>query len=163
MFILVLLSLDIVYHLTIQRVFITLFFCMKKETEKLNPKQEAFCQLYVSGDKDFFGNWVQSYIEVYEPDQSKPWWYKVACSSASRLLSNEKVFNRINDLLEEHWLNDQFVDKQLLYLIKQHADNSSKISAIREYNKLKQRIVSRQEIEVKWSSVKDLTFDEDIQ
>jgi hypothetical protein len=32
---------------------------------KLNPKQEQFCQLYAS-DREFFGNGVESYIEVYE-------------------------------------------------------------------------------------------------
>jgi hypothetical protein len=111
---------------------------MDKEL-KLNPKQEKFCELY-SGDEEFFGNGVQSYIEVYNPDTSKPNWYKTACSRASELLSNPKVFNRINELLEEKGLNDAFVDKQLLFVINQHADFKSKVAAIREYNQLKQRI-----------------------
>jgi hypothetical protein len=106
--------------------------------EKLNPKQEKFCQLYAS-DVEFFGNGVASYIEVYKPKQ-KGNWYKSACSSASRLLRNVKACERINELLELGGLNDQFVDKQLNFLITQHADFTNKLGAIKEYNQLKQRI-----------------------
>jgi hypothetical protein len=109
---------------------------------RLNPKQEKLCQLYAS-DREFFGNGVESYVEAYEPDQSKKNWYKTACSAASRLLRNVKVSERINELLEQGGLNDQAVDKQLSFLIAQHADFKSKLGAIREYNKLKSRIVER--------------------
>jgi hypothetical protein len=105
----------------------------------LNPKQELFCNLYAT-DREFFGNGVESYIEAYDPDTSKPNWYKSACTSASRLLSNVKVCQKINQLLEEGGLNDHFVDKQLTFLITQHADFRSKLGAIKEYNKLKARI-----------------------
>jgi hypothetical protein len=111
------------------------------EVAKLNPRQEKFCQLYVS--EEFFGNGVQTYIEVYEIDESKPNWYRSACSAASRLLSDVKVCQRINELLDDQGLNDQHVDKQLLFLVTQHADFGSKLGAIREYNKLKQRITER--------------------
>lgn len=115
---------------------------------RLNPKQEKFCQLYAS-DREFFGNGVQSYIEAYEPDQSKPNWYNTARSRASALLTNSNILRRIDELFEAAELNDQFVDKQLAKLILQDADFSSKISAIREYNKLKQRIKEKKEIHVK--------------
>ena len=39
--------------------------------EKLNLKQEEFCKLYVLADKDFFGNGVAVYVEVYKPDKTK--------------------------------------------------------------------------------------------
>lgn len=113
--------------------------------EKLNAKQELFCQLYAS-DTEFFGNGVQAYIEVYEPDQSKPNWYKTACQSASRLLSNVKVFTRINELLEVGGLNDVNVDKQMQFLINQQADFSAKLGAIKEYNKLKKRITDKLDV-----------------
>lgn len=113
----------------------------------LNLKQEEFCKLYAS-DREFFGNGAQAYIEVYEPDRTKPNWYKTACQSASRLLSNVKVCERINQLLEECGLNDQFVDKQLTFLITQHADFGNKMAAIREYNKLKARITDHSESKV---------------
>lgn len=119
---------------------------------KLNLKQEKFCQLYAS-EEEFFGNGVQAYIEAYEPDTSKPNWYKTACASASQLLSNIKVCERINQLLEEQGLNDQNVDKQLLFLINQHADFKSKVAAIKEYNKLKSRIVEKIDHTTKGESI----------
>lgn len=108
---------------------------------KLNIPQEKFCKLYVSSE--FYWNWTQSYIEAYNPDQNKINWYKTAKSNASRLLSNNNVCERINELLEEQWLNDQFVDKQLLYLITQHWDISVKMSAIKHYNALKSRVTKK--------------------
>lgn len=116
----------------------------KKNKNGLNPQQEEFCRLYAS-DAEFFGNGAQSYIEVYKPDQSSKNWYKTACARASQLLANVKVCERINQLLEEGGLNDQFVDKQLTFLVTQHADFKSKLGAIREYNKLKKRVVERME------------------
>lgn len=113
---------------------------MKKN--KLNPKEEKFCQLYAT-HREYFGNGVESYLEVYDIDRSKSNWYKTACSAASRLLRNVKVLERINELLENNVLNDQFVDKQLGLLITQNADFSNKLGAIREYNKLRQRIVDK--------------------
>lgn len=116
---------------------------MKKNKETgLMPQQEEFCRLYAT-EKEFFGNGVESYIEAYDCDKTKPNWYKSACSSASRLLSNVKISQRINAILEETGFNDTFIDKQLSFLISQHADFSSKLGAIKEYNKLKQRIVER--------------------
>ena len=120
----------------------------KKPRRRLNPKQEKFCQLYAS-DREFFGNGVQSYIEAYEPDQTKKNWYNTARARASELLTSPNVLRRIDELLELGELNDQFVDKQLAKLILQDADFSSKISAIREYNKLKQRIKEKKELYVK--------------
>lgn len=116
--------------------------------EKLDAKRELFCQLYAT-HREFFGNGVETYIEVYEPDKSKPNWYKTACSSASQLLSNIKVYTRINELLEGGGLNNVNVDKQLQMLINQHADFGSKIAAIREYNKLKQRITEKTDLTTK--------------
>jgi len=125
-------------------------------TEKLNPKQELFCELYAT-DKEFFGNGVESYLEVYDIDRTKSNWYKTACSAASRLLGNVKVIERINELLDEQGLNDAFVDKQLKFLLTQHADFSAKMNAIKEYNKLKQRITDKIDATVKGSiSLTDL-------
>jgi hypothetical protein len=127
-----------------------------EDAKKLNPKQEQFCQLYAT-EKEFFGNGVETYLEVYDVDSSKPNWYKTACSAASRLLSNVKVIERINELLDEQGLNDAFVDKQLKFLLTQHADFSAKMNAIKEYNKLRQRITDKIDHNVKGSiSLTDL-------
>lgn len=115
-------------------------------SETLTLRQEKFCQLYAL-DTRYMGNWVSAYMEVYDIDTEKKGWYKTACVCASQLLSNPKVYNRINALLEEEWLNDQFVDKQLLYVISQQGDITNKVSAIKEYNKLKQRITDKLQVD----------------
>ena len=48
-------------------------------------------------------------------------------------------------MLEEAWLNDNFVDKQMLFLISQHSDLWVKARMIEAYNKLKQRFVEKSE------------------
>lgn len=120
----------------------------EEKDERLNPKQELFCQLYAT-DREFFGNGVQTYIEVYEPDQSKPNWYKTACVCASVMLSNAKIYNRINELLQDQGLNEAFADKQLLFLMQQQADFTNKLGALKEFNKLKQRIIDRADVTTK--------------
>jgi hypothetical protein len=113
-----------------------------KTKDELNAKQLLFCELYAT-DREFFGNGTQAYIEAYDVDIRKPSKYKAAMAAASRLLSNVKICNKINELLEAGGLSDQFVDKQLVYLITQHDDKKAKMAAIREYNAMKGRIVAR--------------------
>lgn len=105
----------------------------------LTTKQEMFAQLYAS-DREFFGNGVESYAEAYNIALTDPKQYKVAAAGASRLLANVGVLERINEIMELGTLNDEFVDKQLAFVITQNADFSAKIQGIREYNKLKRRI-----------------------
>lgn len=111
-----------------------------KTDKDLRLKTEEFCMLYTSPNREFFGNWVQSYIEAYEPDRLNPNRYKNACAAASQLLTNTKVIARINELLEDWGFNDVHVDKELSFLITQHIDFGTKLWAIREYNKLKKRV-----------------------
>jgi len=116
---------------------------------KLNLRQEKFCNLYVDWDKEFFGNGVQTYLEVYylTINRSKPNWYKTATQAASRLLTNVKVCNRINELLDESGYNDEFADKQHLFLMTQCSDLKVKMRAIEHYNNKKGRI-AKTEIDV---------------
>jgi hypothetical protein len=113
----------------------------------LTLEQESFCNLFAS-DKEFFGNGVQSYIEAYNVDLSKPNAYKSAMASASRLLTNVKITKRINEIFEARGLNDCFVDKQLEKLITQDADFKSKMSAIKEYNTLKKRVIMNPQVSI---------------
>lgn len=113
----------------------------------LNLQQEEFCKLYTSSesiDRELFGNGVQCYLEVYGGEyyrlNRKPMSYLVAIASSSRLLANVKIIKRINELLEEGGFNDQNVDRQHLFLINQHADLKTKMSAIKEYNAVKKRV-----------------------
>ena len=107
----------------------------------LNEKQLLFCKLFVS--KDFFGNGTHAYAEAYNKDLEDIKQYNVCKVAASELLTKPNILTRINEELTDAGLNDNFVDKQLLFTITQNADFSSKVKAISEYNKLKQRIVTR--------------------
>ena len=113
----------------------------------LNLQQEEFCKFYTNSeavDRELFGNGVQCYLEVYGEEYrlryKRQMKYETALALASRLLTNVKVIDRVNVLLEEGGFNDQNVDKQHLFLINQHADLKTKLGAIREYNSLKSRI-----------------------
>lgn len=116
-----------------------------KSGHKLTPQQELFCELYAS-DREFFGNGVQSYVEAYSVDTTKPGWYNTAKSGASENLTKPYILERIEEIFEAHGLNDTFVDKQLEKLICQDADFRTKLGAIQEYNKMKGRITNKEEI-----------------
>jgi hypothetical protein len=111
----------------------------KTRDTTLNDKQIQFCKLFVS--KDFFGSGVESYAEAYGLDLTNQKEYNTAKVNSSKLLTNTNILLYINSELEDAGLNDNFVDKQLLFAITQNADLGSKVKAISEYNKLKQRIV----------------------
>lgn len=112
--------------------------------KELNLRQKAFCELFAS-DREFFGNGTQSYIEAYDIDTNKKGAYASARTSAYELLTKPDILKRIDELLELNGLNDQSVDKELNFLVIQKADFGSKLGAIREYNKLKQRVADRME------------------
>lgn len=131
---------------------------------ELNERQELFCQYYATYGFDTFGVGVRSYIKAYSPDQSVPNWYNVARASSSQILANVNVSQRISELLEKNGLNDEAVDSQLLFVIRQCSDLSAKVAAIREYNQLKARITKKIEtsgkIEVNTIDRTKLTDDE---
>jgi hypothetical protein len=113
------------------------------ESSELNEKQLLFCKLFVS--RDFFGNGTHAYAEAYDKDLEDVKQYNVCKVAASELLTKPNILTRINEELTDAGLNDNFVDKQLLFTITQNADFSSKVKAISEYNKLRQRIVTKVE------------------
>lgn len=121
---------------------------MEKENvdykSELNERQIAFCNFYVS--EEFLGNGVQSYIHAYNIDPNDPKSYNSAKHSASLLLDNVNVCKLINSLLDDAGLNDQFVDKRLLFLISQNEDKGTSLGAIKEYNKMKGRITDKLEV-----------------
>jgi hypothetical protein len=126
----------------------------KSKDIELNEKQKAFCKYYVS--REFFANGVEAYGEAYGLDLSQPKEYNVARTGAWRLLTKADICLYINELLDLSGLNDAFVDKQLLFTITQNADFGSKVAAIKEYNKLKSRIVEKAEL--KHSGIFDVTL-----
>ena len=105
----------------------------------LNLKQEEFCRLYVSFDKEYYGNASACYRKVYGDTEN-------AGKSAGKLLDNPKITARINELLDLEGFNDMNVDKQLLFVINQHKKLDVKVKAIQEYNKFQNRVSNKLEI-----------------
>lgn len=143
---------------------------MKKKkviTKKtLNPRQELFCRYYTQNDA-LFCNATLSYAEAYgyqletlshegvyeqqgaktvlveksEYDNS----YNICAVEGNRHLKNPNIQAKITDFLNE-MLIDKVVDSHLSSLIIQNKDLPSKVAAIREYNKLRQRITGKHDI-----------------
>ncbi len=109
----------------------------------LNAKQIEFCNLFIS--QDYLGHGTESYAEAYGCDLTDVRQYNTAKSQASKLLTKPNILEYLNKLIDVR-LNDQFVDKQLGFLIAQKSDLSVTLGGIREYNKLKQRIQDKLEI-----------------
>lgn len=107
--------------------------------KSLNIKQELFCQYFVSWDS--LWNWTKAYSLAYWKDLENPKEEKTSRSNAYKLLTNADICERISELLEKNWMNDQFVDTQLFFLINQFWDLWVKLRAISEYNKIKKRYV----------------------
>lgn len=133
-----------------------------KTKDGLNLQQEEFCKLYMSPDRELFGNGAQCYLAIYGAEyllkHKKPMSYPVAQAAASRLLSKVMVIDRINGLLEEGGLTDVNVDKQLLFLINQHADLKTKVAAIREYNAVRNRVKNKLDLTSGGKPIKNVTI-----
>jgi hypothetical protein len=146
---------------------------MKKKKEeklftKLNPKREHFCRNYTQNSQ-FYSNATLSYAfaygfdldsqshddaryEMVKDEEGKMYQKRVEkssydkmfdmCSAAgSRLLRDVKVQKRNIELLNEI-LTDENIDARLAH-IALYSDPRDSINAIKEFNKLKQRIIER--------------------
>jgi len=112
--------------------------------DKLTDKQLLFCLYYVS--EETFGNGVRSYCKAYGVNYDDAKQQGQARHSASILLDNVNISKHINNLLDGAGLNDSFIDKRLLFLISQNEDKGTALQAIKEYNKLKNRITDKVEV-----------------
>ena len=122
---------------------------MKRENQfkkGLTLKQQRFCELYTT-TTEFFGDGTASYQEAYKK-RGKLVAYDTARVNASQLLTKPNILLYLNSLLKKQGLNDQNVDKQLLFLINQHGDLKMKLGGVKEYNVLKQRIQDKIKIEL---------------
>jgi len=107
--------------------------------EKLNLNQEKFCQNYAGmSDSLLFGNATKSYMNAY-PETS----YEAAMTSSSDLLRIPKIQDRVKELLKKLVVDDDYVDSQIGYLIRQGVDWSAKMKAIHEYNLVNSRITKK--------------------
>jgi len=127
----------------------------KEEDRKIKLRQEKFCKFYVSDDRDFFGNGVESYMEAYDIGKDR---YNTAKVNASQLLTKPNIIKRINELLETGGFNEENVDKQHLFLINQYADLKTKMQAIKEYNAVKNRVTKHIDVTSKGEVVKGFNY-----
>lgn len=118
-----------------------------KKKKQLTKKQELFCKLFAT-EREYFGNGTQAYAKAYNIDLSKRGKQSIAKSNASRLLTYDYITRYIDKLLDLGGLNDNRVDKELLFLIEQNANLHIKLGAIKEYNSLRKRIIKREEIKL---------------
>lgn len=112
----------------------------QRREDALNPKQEMFCRLYAT-NRVYFANATLSYAAAYELNIEDKKVYNTASMAGSRLMGNDKILKRINELLGA--ITNEEVDQELAYVIKQNDELSSKVAAIREWNKVKGRIVDK--------------------
>lgn len=76
--------------------------------------------------------------------------YNTCSSNGHRLMRNAKVKARCEELLESY-LENRKVDARLSRIIFQHRDDTDALNAIKEYNKLKQRIVEKREDKIDYT------------
>ena len=122
----------------------------KKQEYNLRPVETLFCFLYSSAG-DYFNNATRAYGMAYGmdlPPIRKPvcdWTkkekstYNLAGVEAHNLLKNYKIRQECDRVLMSEF-KDEIADKELLWTLKQREDLNAKMSSIREYNKLKQRV-----------------------
>jgi hypothetical protein len=112
--------------------------------DNLSLREESFCKLYVSAD--LFGNGTKAYMEAYSYDKKEAGKYETARVKASQMLKKPKIYKRIAELLDKSGFNDLNVDKQLLFLIEQSCNLGVKMRAIREYNRLRNRVITKLDV-----------------
>ncbi|OJW18781.1 MAG: hypothetical protein BGO51_15535 [Rhodospirillales bacterium 69-11] len=127
-------------------------------TEALdNLRREKFCRYYAQGEGTF-GNATLSYAAAYDIElgdlsivdkEGRPvvekdfrGQYEVCATNGWRLLKNADVQARITVLLNA-LLKDEIVDAELAKVIKQDGDLTPKVAAIKEFNKLRGRIIEK--------------------
>lgn len=83
---------------------------------------------------------------------------KASCQAcASRLLLDANVLTRCNYLMDQ-LAEDKIVDRELVFVIQQRGDLSSKVQAITHYDKKKGRLVERREDLIKFEPITSIEF-----
>src|SRR4051794_29415264 len=129
----------------------------KAEEELDNKRRELFCRYYAQGEGTF-GNATLSYAAAYDfdlgdvsrfdkngvliiPKESLPS-YNTCSVNGSKLLRDTRVQARLV-VLRNEFLRDDFVDAELAKVIAQDGDLTPKVAAIKEFNKLRGRIIDQ--------------------
>ena len=142
------------------------------ESQELdNQRRELFCRYYAQGEGTF-GNATLSYAAAYEinvgdvsmsdkdgnPVVEKAYKgnYATCSSNGYRLLRSAEVQARLV-VLRNELLRDEIVDAELAKVITQDGDLTPKVAAIKEFNKLRGRIIDQTKVtQVRSSTMDDI-------
>ena len=126
---------------------------LKELSDELTEKRKLFCDLYIT-DRECFGNAAKSYRTAYD---LTPKQYKAAKANAHRLLRDPKVIAYIDEIRDAAF-NERFADRELTTLMKQNRDLPAKATAIKEFNKLKQRITEKTDLTSGGEPIKGINY-----
>ena len=101
----------------------------------LTEKEELFCNLYLKS----LGDGIGSAFEAYNVDKSKKGAYNTAKTIAWENLTKPHILERIRDIFDDQGLNNEIVDVETSFLVKQRADNTAKAKGIEIFNRLEGR------------------------
>lgn len=127
--------------------------------QKLNLKQELFCQYFVN-DSECQGNGALSYLKAYLLDSTPEEYmksYRTGAVNASKLLTKTNISRRISELLNLV-LNENLADTELAYVMSQKNELGPKVQAIKEFNALKGRIQEKIDITSKGEKIDKINY-----
>lgn len=159
----------------------------KKKEEKITPekiKQDTFCFYYASGNSsEHFGNATKSYAIAYgfqekikkleeelvvipyskeadrkEKRQAIKKLENICSTSGARLLRNVRIIAESGKYLDKLFDNSH-MDRELARAATQNKDIASKVAAIREFNRVKNRVeekIINNNVTYTWATPKDL-------
>lgn len=128
------------------------------EQFQMSYRQKQFCDSYLKSKGDSIGAVITAGYNIEKnggPDR------RLASSIASENLTKPNICAYLNLKLKESGLDDEFVDKQLLFLINQYSDLRVKLSAVDTYYKLKGKYAPKKvDINSQRSDLKEMSDEE---
>lgn len=101
----------------------------------LSAQERKFCEEYVHN----MGNGTQAAIVAYSIDTTIKGQYRYAITKAHQNLQKPEILEYVKEYYDDQGLNDDIVDIETSYLVKQRADNRAKAKGIEIYNKIRGR------------------------
>lgn len=125
-----------------------------KSGKILSEQEELFCNMYVQE----LGNGVQAALEAYDIDRAKKGFKFTAGAIANENLKKPYILERIREILDLSELNDETVDTELNFLVKQSSDLHAKKGGIDIYNKIKGRYAKDNEQKQPQIMIKEINY-----
>lgn len=116
---------------------------IEQVSSELNPRQQLFCQLFTFS-KGHFGNGTRAYMTAYYYKESQT---RTAKTQAHVLLTNPTIREYIKKLLREKFANIE-MDLELAKVAGQDSNLFAKMDAIKEYNKMMNRVSEKVEVTI---------------